>query len=142
VSNRQGPHPAGGGTPASPRAGEKRHWRNSLEKAPEDLPRRNENAVTPGIIPADVHEPDEAALSTARNRKCASKIWAVELLVVLLAGDLPPTLPVRRRLDQARFQMIIAPRTIIGADCVACWANSPLLDLIANPIVPCVRNLL
>jgi hypothetical protein len=69
------------------------------------------------VIPADIHEPDEAALLAARNRKRARKIGAVELLVVL-AGDLPPALPVRRRLDEPRFQMILARSPRDRADCV------------------------
>jgi hypothetical protein len=64
-----------------------------LDEAPEDLPCRNLELVTPEVIPADVHQPDEAALPAARNRKCASKISAVEALVVLLAGNLPPAFP-------------------------------------------------
>jgi hypothetical protein len=63
-----------------------------LDNSPEDLPRRNASAVTPGVIPADVHKSDEAALLTARNRKCACRPEAVELLVILFAGDLPPLL--------------------------------------------------
>jgi hypothetical protein len=65
-----------------------------LEEGPEDLPPINAKAVTPKAIPADVHQPHEAALPAARNRKCACKRLAAELVVVLLAGDLPPTLPV------------------------------------------------
>jgi hypothetical protein len=51
-----------------------------LDEAPEDLPRRNVNAVTHVVIPADVHQSDEAAFP-ARNWKCGSKPGAVELLV-------------------------------------------------------------
>jgi hypothetical protein len=65
-----------------------------LDNSPEDLPRRNASAVTPGVIPADVYKSHEAALLTARNRKCASKLEALDLLVILFAGDLPPLLPV------------------------------------------------
>jgi hypothetical protein len=43
------------------------------------------------VILADVRQADEAELAATRNRKRASKPAAVELLVVLLAGDLPPT---------------------------------------------------
>jgi hypothetical protein len=46
------------------------------------------------VIPADVYKLHEAALLTARNRKCACKPEAVELLVILFAGDFPPLLPV------------------------------------------------
>jgi hypothetical protein len=53
------------------------------------------------VIPADVRQPDEAALPATRNGKYASKPAAVELLVVFLS----PALPVRRRLDEPRFQM-------------------------------------
>jgi hypothetical protein len=48
---------------------------------PEDLARRNHKAVISTVIPADVHQPDEAALPAARSRKCAGKIGVVELLV-------------------------------------------------------------
>jgi hypothetical protein len=52
------------------------------------------------VILVNVHQPDEAALTTAHNGKCGSKKAAVELLIALLAGDLPPVLPVRQRLDE------------------------------------------
>jgi hypothetical protein len=64
-----------------------------LKKAPEDLPRRDVKAVIPTVVPADIHQPDETALPAARNRKCTGKIFAVELLVVLLAGDLRQLIP-------------------------------------------------
>jgi hypothetical protein len=38
-----------------------------LKEAPEDLPHRNHNVVTP-----DVHQTDQTALSAARNFKCVS----------------------------------------------------------------------
>jgi hypothetical protein len=72
---------------------------------PEDLPRVNPKAVIPEVIPASVHQPDDAALLAARNRKRASRTRSVDLLAVLIAGDLPPVLPVRRCLDEPRFQM-------------------------------------
>jgi hypothetical protein len=71
-----------------------------LDELPEDLPRRNVNGVIPAVVPADVHQPDETALPAARNPKCGSKPLAIELLVALLAGDLPPALPLHRRLDE------------------------------------------
>jgi hypothetical protein len=76
-----------------------------LDEGPEELPRRNAKAVVPVVIPADLHEPDEAALLAVRDGESASKLRAVELLLVLLAGNLPPVLPVRRRLDEPRLQM-------------------------------------
>jgi hypothetical protein len=56
-------------------------------------------------MPTDVDQPDEAALPATRHRKCASKKLAVELFAVLAVVRLPPALPVRRRLDEPRFQM-------------------------------------
>jgi hypothetical protein len=112
-----------------------------LDEGPEDLPRRNANLVTPVVIPFDVDQPDAAALLAARNRKCVGKPLAVELFVVLLAGDLSPVLPVRRRLDEPRFQMFTARTIAIRADCVVSWHNPPLLEIVANPIVPRVRNI-
>jgi hypothetical protein len=47
------------------------------------------------VIPANIHQPDGTVLSAARNRKYGNKRSAVELLVALLADDLPPALPVR-----------------------------------------------
>jgi hypothetical protein len=46
------------------------------------------------MVAADIHQPDEAALPTARNDKYDSKTPAVELFVVLLAGDFRPVLSV------------------------------------------------
>jgi hypothetical protein len=112
-----------------------------LEEVPEDLPRRNVKAVTPTVVPADVHDPDEAALLAIRNRKCSSQKAAVELLIVLLAGDLSPALPVFRHFDEPRFQMSTARTITIRADCVVSWHNPPLLEIIAYPIVPRVRNI-
>jgi hypothetical protein len=66
------------------------------------------NAVIPEVIPADVHQPDEVTFIGVRNRKYACKTWAVELPIVLLAGDLPPALSIRRRLNEPRFQMGLA----------------------------------
>jgi hypothetical protein len=63
------------------------------------------------------------------------------LMVVLLAGDLPPALPVHRRLDEPRFQMPISRTIIICADCVVCWHNPVLLEIVAYPIVPRVQNI-
>jgi hypothetical protein len=39
------------------------------------------------VVPADVYQPDEAALPNARNRKCASSKLTVELLVPKSATD-------------------------------------------------------
>jgi hypothetical protein len=44
------------------------------------------------VISPDVHRPDEAALAAARNLKCASKVDAVKLPLVLLARGRPPAL--------------------------------------------------
>jgi hypothetical protein len=71
-----------------------------LTEASEDLPCRNVKAVIPVVIPADVHQPDEAAVPAASNRKCACKKHVAELFAVLLAGDIPLAIPVRRRLDE------------------------------------------
>jgi hypothetical protein len=106
----------------------------SLDEAPEDLPRRDAKNVIPKVIPDDVHQPDEAALPAARNRKCATKPLAVELLIFLLVGDLPPILPVHRRLDEPRFPLIIARRTTRRADCVVRWRNPPLLEIVATQL--------
>jgi hypothetical protein len=96
--------------PSCPRAGGKRNDIEEigclLDEVSEDLPRSNHKLVTPEVIPANVHQPDEPVLLAARNCKCAGKPVAVELLVVLLAGDLLPVLPVRRRFDKPRFQLI------------------------------------
>jgi hypothetical protein len=62
-------------------------------------------------------------------------------LVVLLAGDRPPSLPVRQRLHEPRFQMLMAWTTAIRADCVMSWHNPPLLEIVAYSIVPRVRNI-
>jgi hypothetical protein len=70
---------------------------HSLEAAPEDLPRGNPKAITPRVIPADVHEPDETAIRAICNRKCASHPAAIDAIVVLFAGGLSPSFPVRRR---------------------------------------------
>jgi hypothetical protein len=70
-----------------------------LKEAPEDIPRRNDKVITLGVIPVDARQSDEAALPTTRDRECGHKSLTVELLVVILAGDLPPTLPVHLRLD-------------------------------------------
>jgi hypothetical protein len=77
-----------------------------LDEVPEDLPGSNHKLVTPEVIPVDVHQPDEPAPLAARNCKYSGKPVAVELLVVLLASDLLPVLPVRRRFDEPRFRLI------------------------------------
>jgi hypothetical protein len=41
------------------------------KRVPKDLPRGNAETVIPEVIPANVREPEEAALPAARNRKCA-----------------------------------------------------------------------
>jgi hypothetical protein len=111
-----------------------------LDEGPEDLPHTNEKLVIPVVVCADVYQPDEATLSTARNRKCGSKPAAVELLIVLLARWLP-VLPIRRHLDELRFQMPIARIIPPHADCVVRWHDPPLLEIVADPIVPRVRNI-
>jgi hypothetical protein len=67
---------------------------------PQILPHRNIGAVTPAVIPTDVHQSDEAAGPATRDGKCATKKRAFELLVVILVGNVPPVPPVRRRLDE------------------------------------------
>lgn len=66
----------------------------------KDLPRRNPNVVSPYVIPAHVHQLNEGELPTERTRKCASKISATELLVLLLEDDYGPIAPVHRCLDK------------------------------------------
>jgi hypothetical protein len=88
------------------------------EEATEDLPRSNQNHDMPVVVLASVHQPDEAALPAARKSKCASKPLAVELIVALLAGDLPTDLLVQGRLDEPRFHMIIARTSNTRSDCV------------------------
>jgi hypothetical protein len=67
-----------------------------LEDALKDLPHRNCKNITPAVVPVDVHQPDEAAAPVICNRKCGRKPTPV----ALLASDLPPVLPVHRRLDE------------------------------------------
>jgi hypothetical protein len=88
--------------PSCPLRG-KRHWLLTRRGSARS-PRISPNLVTPDVISVDIHQSDEAALSSGRNRTCTIKTPAIELPLVLLAGDLSPTLPVRRRLDEPRFQ--------------------------------------
>jgi hypothetical protein len=111
------------------------------DEAPEDLPRGDHKAVIPGVIFADVYQPDETAFPATRNLKCGSKQFTVEVFVVLLAGDLLLVLPVRQRLDEPRFQMRTTWSTPKRADCVVCWHNSLLLQIVAHPIVPRLLNI-
>jgi hypothetical protein len=37
--------------------------------------------------------------------------------------------------------MLAARTTIICADCVVSWHNPPLLEIVAQPIVPRVKNI-
>jgi hypothetical protein len=91
------------------------------------------------VIPDDVHEPDEAGLAAACNGKYACNTGPVQLFVVLFAGDHPPALPIRRRLNKPQFQMTMAT---ICADCVMRWRNPPLLEIDARQNVARVRNIL
>jgi hypothetical protein len=75
-------------------------------------------------------------LHSTRNRPCAWKQLDVELLTALLTGDLLPALPVRRLLNQPRFQMPIARISTISAACGVSWYNPPLLEIVAQEIVP------
>jgi hypothetical protein len=45
------------------------------------------------VIPTNIHHPNETAIPTTHNHKCASGPFAVELLVAFFAGDLSLTLP-------------------------------------------------
>jgi hypothetical protein len=111
-----------------------------LNEAPEDLPRRNGNGVLTRAVSAGVHPLDDAALPAARSRKCASKPLAVELPIALLASDRPLVLLVRRGLNEPRCQMMIAWIPTISADCQVTWYNPPLLEIVAQPVVPRVWN--
>jgi hypothetical protein len=111
-----------------------------LNEGPEDLARRNLKAVIPAAIHADVHQPDEAAFP-ARHSKRVRKPDAVKLLVVLFVVDLPPALPIFRRLDDSRFQMVTARISITCADHVVRWHNPLLLEIVAQPMIPHVRNI-
>jgi hypothetical protein len=111
---------------------------HSLEAAPEDLPSGNPKAVTPRVIPTDVHEPDEVAARAVHNRKCAANPVTI---IVLSAGDLPPSFPVRRRFDEPRLHMVTALMIRIRTDCVVGWHNPPLIEIVAYPIVPPVRDI-
>jgi hypothetical protein len=115
-----------------------------LNEAPEDLPTINDKAVIPEVVLANVHQPDEAALPAARDRKCACKPLAVELLVAqpatTFAVHLPPARTVQGRLDDPRSQMRIAKSLAIRADRVVSWHNSPRFEVVPHPIVPRVRN--
>jgi hypothetical protein len=112
------------------------------EDALDELPVRNTKLVTTGVIPADSPQPAETASRPDENFKCACKLRAIELFVVVLTGDLPPTLPVRRRLDEPHSQMSIARITTIRTDCVLSRHNPPLIEISAHPIVPGVQNVL
>jgi hypothetical protein len=43
------------------------------------------------VVPDDVHQQDEVELPTSHNRKCVGGPDDVELLVVVLAGDISPS---------------------------------------------------
>jgi hypothetical protein len=77
-----------------------------------------------------------------RNRKCTSQIYVIELIVVLFAGDFPPTLTIHRRLDEPRFQVSAAWITTIRADYGVRRHNPFLIEIVARPIAPRVRNIL
>jgi hypothetical protein len=108
---------------------------------PEDLSRRNHNQVTTPVVPADVHQSNEVALPVARNRKYATKMTAVQLLIGLLTGDLQSVLLVGRHLDEPRFQMRMAWIHKIRADRVVHSHNPLLFEIVALSIVPRMRNL-
>jgi hypothetical protein len=73
------------------------------------------------VVRADISKPGKAALAASHNQKCACKIYAIELVVFLIAGDLPPALPVHRRLDEPGFQMRITRSAIMYADSAMSW---------------------
>jgi hypothetical protein len=113
-----------------------RWWNPQRRNRPEDLPCRDLEDLIPPVIPGDIHEPNEAPLSGARNRKCATSKPAVELPIVLRLAHLPPVLPVRRRLDKQRFQIKVGRTTPIRADYAMCRHKPLLLKMAAYPIVP------
>jgi hypothetical protein len=110
------------------------------DEAPEDLPGSNRKAATPAMVLPDLLQPDAATLPGARKRKCASRFAAVGLLVIVLMGDPAPAVPIRRRLDEPRFQMPTGWITSMRADCSVCSHNPLFLKLGAKRIVPCVGN--
>jgi hypothetical protein len=67
------------------------------------------------VVAADIHQSDEAALPTARNDKCDSEISAVELFVVLLAGDIPLVLPVHCIFSQSSERSSPAFSSLLNA---------------------------
>jgi hypothetical protein len=87
------------------------------------------------MIPADVHQPDEAALRAVCNHKCAGRP-----VVVRLTGNLPPGLSIRRRLNEPRLHMMTT-RATISVNCIMCWHKPPLLEIITDPFVRRVRNI-
>jgi hypothetical protein len=125
----------------APRAGDIGGIYRLLDEVLEDLPSRNHKLVTPEVIYADIHQPDEPALLAARNRKCAGEPVAVELLVVLLAGDLLSVLPVRRRFDEARFQLIWSCPSQLPRATQSCHrrVNNPYPSLQTSPH-SCLRS--
>jgi hypothetical protein len=64
------------------------------------------------------------------------------LLVVLSVVHLAPLLPLRRRLDEPRSQMMTIRNPIIQADGIMCWDDPPPLEIVTHPIVPRARNIL
>jgi hypothetical protein len=108
-----------------------------LNEASQDLTRRNHKSVISELIPANVHQLNEAALPAARNCKASREIPAVEFLVV----DLTPGLPVRRRLDGPQFQMTIAQTITVRANCRVSGHDPPLIEIAVRPIVSRVAKI-
>jgi hypothetical protein len=98
-------------------------------------------AIIPAVVSANVHPPNEAALPAACNRRYTDFKAAIEFLIVLIAGNLLPVHPVRRRLDEPRFQMVITRTTTMRPDCVVSWHNPLFLEVVAYPIVSRMRNI-
>jgi hypothetical protein len=88
------------------------------------------------VIPADVHQWNEAALPAARNRKCACEsVAGCPPRGRLPTSSLRPPTPRRATISMRQSRIIT-----IHTDCVVRWHNPPLLESVGRPVVLRVRN--
>jgi hypothetical protein len=83
--------PAACGDPVAPQP--------SLNKDPKNLPHLNPKSIMPGVVPANVNEPDILALATGHDCKGSSLKQPIEFPIVRPAVDFLPVLSARRGLD-------------------------------------------
>jgi hypothetical protein len=103
----------------------------SFYEGTEDLKGAKDQKMIPAVIFLDLGQFDKAAFNGHRKPKGCQRILRLQILIVCVAVNLCPTIPVQRNLDNPRLEKEAraTSKTVMGRP------DANLVKIPANPLI-------